>query len=109
MCVVYPFLRAATAPVLIALLLMWGLAVVADSPQFSALSARAAPAEMVGGALAAQNCIGFAITVASIDLVTSVWAQMGTQVVWLLAPGPLLGLIAIRPLLKKNLLVPTAR
>jgi MFS family permease len=109
MCVVYPFLRGAAAPVLIALLLVWGLAVVADSPQFSALSARAAPSELVGGALAAQNCIGFAITLASIDLVTSVWAQMGTQVVWLLAPGPLLGLMAIRPLLKKNLLVPTAQ
>jgi MFS family permease len=102
MCIAYPFLQAAAAPVLIALLLVWGLVVVADSPQFSALSARAAPAELVGGALAAQNCIGFAITVVSIDLVTSVWSRMGTNVVWLLAPGPVVGLLAIRPLLTKK-------
>jgi MFS family permease len=101
MCVVYPFLRAAATPVLVALLLVWGLAVVADSPQFSALSARAAPPALVGGALAAQNCIGFAITLASIDLVTSVWARMDVGVVWLLAPGPIVGLIAIRPLLHR--------
>ena len=102
MCIAYPFLGAAASPVLMALLMVWGLAVVADSPQFSALSARAAPAELVGGALAAQNCIGFAITVVSIDLVTSVWARLGTQAVWLLAPGPVVGLIAIRPLLMKK-------
>ncbi|HEV8383461.1 MAG TPA: MFS transporter, partial [Candidatus Acidoferrales bacterium] len=102
MCVAYPFVRAAATPVLVALLLVWGLAVVADSPQFSALSARAAPVNLVGGALAAQNCIGFAITLASIDLVTSVWARMGVKVVWLLAPGPVIGLVAIRPLLRRN-------
>ncbi|MGE0487212.1 MAG: MFS transporter [Gammaproteobacteria bacterium] len=76
----------------IALTLAWGVAVVADSPQLSALAARTCPPEYIGTALTVQNGIGFAITVVSIQLLPLAAETFGWRWVFtLLAPGPAIG------------------
>jgi MFS family permease len=102
MCIAYPFLADAAPAVRIVALVFWGVCVVADSPQFSAMSAENSPPEWLGSALVAQNGIGFAITVVSIVVLAHALVAWGVAAVWLLAPGPLLGLLALRPLLVRD-------
>jgi hypothetical protein len=87
--------------VFVAWLLVWGTTVVGDSPQFSTLTARNAPAAIVGSVLTCSNSIGFAISVVSIELFVRACAlwPLGS-VLPFLAIGPLLGLLALRPLLR---------
>lgn len=96
-CVLYPFLEDQQWAT-IGVLMVWGFFVIADSAQFSAISSKSCPPDMVGSALSIQNCLGFLISIGSIVLLTD-WADaLGTHVVWLLVPGPILGLIAMRSL-----------
>jgi predicted MFS family arabinose efflux permease len=100
-CALFPVLAGAPTFLVLGLLLLWGVCVVADSPHFSALSARAAVPQQVGSALAIQNAIGFAITMVSIQIGTAWVEAWGTAVVWVLLPGPLLGLWGLRPLWRR--------
>lgn len=99
-CAVSPLAFSAPPAVLVAFLLVWGLTVIGDSPQFSAMNAQYAPPEIVGSALTLANCIGFSISILSLVLLEQLRFVLPVQ--WLLVPlviGPLLGLWAGRPLL----------
>lgn len=99
-CLAYPLLPWAPPGLLLVLLALWGLTVIADSPQFSALAAATAPRERIGSTLAVMNAVGFALTIPAISLTTTLWALQGTWVLWWLLPGPLLGLLALHGLLE---------
>jgi MFS family permease len=88
------------APVwLLALAVLWGATVVADSAQFSALVADASPPEHVGTALTLQTCAGFLLTIVTIRLTPVVADLVGWRwTFWLLAPGPILGAMAMKKL-----------
>lgn len=81
---------------LVAFLAFWGLVVVADSPMFSTLVARHAPAESRGAALTIVNCLGFALTIVSVQLTGWLAPRLPPPLLLLpLALGPALGLWAL--------------
>ncbi len=81
----------------LSVLFFWNLNVAADSPQFSTMMALHAPAELKGSALTIVNCIGFSITIISIQLTNSLLLKFDPVYVFpVLALGPILGLMALR-------------
>lgn len=99
------FLFSHSVPILICFLFFWGLVVIADSPLFSTLVAQSAPEDSRGTAITMVNCIGFSITIVSIQFINALSERMDAQYLFmLLAVGPLLGLAANRNILhRKNL------
>jgi MFS family permease len=106
-CLIAPLMFQTSAPIFLAFLIFWGIVIVGDSPQYSAIIALAAPKEFVGSGLTLVNSIGFAITILSLwfvyqflDMIDISYALM------ILAIGPVLGLISMKSLIfnqKQNL------
>jgi MFS family permease len=100
-CILSPFFLTAATPVFLLFLLVWGITVAGDSPQFSTLNAHNAPRELVGSALTIVNCIGFSVTIVSIQLLTYASHFIDTRWLFLLLTvGPAAGLYAMRTLLR---------
>jgi MFS family permease len=100
-CAAAGFVFGAPAPVVFLFVAIWGVAAVADSAQLSALVAEYSPRDHVGTALTLQTCVGFLLTMASIRLVPAIAQAIGWRWVFVcLAPGPLSGAFALRPLLR---------
>lgn len=100
-CLLAPWLIRAPDTLFYAWLLVWGITVSGDSPQFSALTARNAPPQAVGSVLTLTNSIGFGISIVSILLFVELSAHVALgPLLTGLALGPALGLLALRPLLR---------
>jgi MFS family permease len=92
-------LTAAAPALVVAVALVWGFAVVADSAQFSALVTELAPSHAVGTALTLQTSLGFLLTMGSIQLVPRLVDAVGWRWAFVaLAVGPMLGIGAMRRL-----------
>ena len=81
------------------IVVLWGASVIPDSAQFSALVADYAPPALAGSLMSLQTALGFALTIATVQLAPSVAAALGWPALfWLLALGPLVGIVAMRGL-----------
>jgi MFS family permease len=82
--------------VLVALCLVWGMAVVADSAQFSASVAELSDRSLVGTMLTVQTSIGFLLTLVTIHLLPVLVERVGWRYAFAsLSLGPLLGVLAM--------------
>ena len=97
-CLVSPlFFLVSNGTIFLLFLLFWGMVVIADSPLFSTLVAQNAPETDKGTAITIVNCIGFSITILSIQLISTLFHSTSSTFVFLiLAFGPILGLISLR-------------
>jgi MFS family permease len=96
LCCLSPLLYLAPPVVNLMAFLLWGVAVMADSPQLSSLVAQTYHPEYKGTALTIVNCLGYLISIGSIQLFD---VPLPEQFLFLLlAPGPLFGLWNLRSL-----------
>ena len=97
-CLLSPlFFYINSSALFIGFLIFWGLVVIADSPLFSTMVAQNAVAENKGTALTIVNCIGFSITIISIQLINNLNEVLDPKYIYtILAIGPILGLIALK-------------
>ena len=101
-CLLSPLFFTAPPVLFLTFMLIWGMTVVGDSPQFSSIVASTAPRELVGSALTLVNCIGFSITVVSLLLVQWLSVRVPSScLLVVLVSGPVAGLVAMRPLFAK--------
>jgi sugar phosphate permease len=90
------FLQHGPTWLLLAVAIVWGASVVADSAQFSTMVIELADPAYVGTALTLQLALGFTLTVATLWLVPLLRAHWGWSAAFvLLAPGPAVGIVAM--------------
>lgn len=90
----------------IAFLIFWGLVVIADSPLFSSLVAQHADIQIKGTAITIITCIGFSITIASIELLNYLSGHIDPRYMFMvLAIGPILGLLYMLPIKRKPVIL----
>jgi len=94
LCLLSPILFYAPLPIFLGCLIAWGILVTADSPMFSTLVASHVAPQMKATALTLVNSIGFAITIASMQLLSFLSAEINPMYLFVvLAIGPIIGVL----------------
>lgn len=105
-CVLSLFIFQFPPLLFLAILFIWGLAVIPDSPQFSTLVAQYSPDNLRGTALTIYNSIGFCITIISLIVIDRIFHAAtfisGDKTFILLLIGPGLGIIPMVRLIKRK-------
>lgn len=85
------------------IVVIWGMAIVPDSAQFSALVADASPPELAGSLMTFQTALGFALTIVTVQVTPMLAASFGWPfLLAVLAVGPALGIMAMLPLCSRR-------
>jgi sugar phosphate permease len=88
---------------MMAVLIVWGIAIVPDSALYSTLVADAAPPERAGSLLTLQTALGFLLTAMTVQAAPVLAAQIGW--LWVLAImslGPAAGIRAMQLLMRER-------
>jgi predicted MFS family arabinose efflux permease len=101
-CVLSAFVYAGPVWALMALGLVWGASVIADSAQFSAAVTELSQPSYMGTALTLQTSMGFALTLVTIWGLPLLAERVGWRYAFIaLAPGPLFGCAAMAALRRR--------
>jgi MFS family permease len=80
-------------------IVIWGIAVIPDSAQFSAIVADNAPPHLAGSLLTFQTALGFGLTIVTVQVTPALAAAFGwPAVLAAMAIGPAIGILAMLPL-----------
>lgn len=83
-------------PLVAMVFIVWGLSVIPDSAQFSALVADLSPPEMTGSLMSLQTALGFALTIVTVQVTPLIAESWGWPLLFtLLALGPAAGIMAM--------------
>ncbi len=78
-------------------LIIWGMSIIPDSPQFSALVADHAPPDRIGSLMTLQTALGFALTSITVQFTPQFVEAFSWPMAFLvLALGPLFGIFSMR-------------
>ena len=96
-CLLSPLAISVPLWMFIGIMILWGMAILADSPQFSTLVSKAVLPTQVGTGMTTMNCTGYAISIVSIQVLQYYVDQMDHQyLLTILAIGPLLGIMSLK-------------
>jgi MFS family permease len=95
-CLIVGLFFQSSPALLLTIAVIWGASVVADSAQFSTCVTELGDPQYTGTALTIQTCLGFLLTMVSIQLIPKLVDVVGWRYAFIaLAPGPLFGVLAM--------------